>query len=102
MTCARLAELTVWLSGLLGIMGSLILVFPVLYLLSSREAEEDLDEDGDSPQSDRTERLFAKARRILWRRIRGGRRVARVFVWIGGVLLAIALILASIQGYCTL
>lgn len=100
MTCARLAELTGWLSGLLGIVGSLVLVFPVLYLLSSREAEEDLDEDGGSPQSERTERLFAKARKILWTRIRGGRRTARIFVWIGGALLAIALIVIAIQGYC--
>jgi len=100
MTCARLAELTGWLSALLGILGSLVLVFPVLYLLSSREAEEDLTDDGDARQSDRTRRLFAKARRILWTRIRGGRRTARIFVWVGGLLLGIALILVGTQGYC--
>jgi hypothetical protein len=101
MTCARLAELAGWLSGLLGIVGSLLLVFPVLYLLSSREAEEDLAEDGDARQSDRTERLFAEARKILWRRVRGGRRIARVVVWIGALLLFGALLLALTQGYCT-
>ena len=98
MTCARLAELTGWLSGVFGVIGSLILVFPVLYLLSSREAGEDLGEGG-SPQSERTERLFKKAREILWRRIHGGRRIARVFVWAGGALLAVALILVIVQGY---
>jgi hypothetical protein len=102
MTCARLSELTGWLSGVLGILGSLILVFPVLYLLSSREAEEDLGETSDPPQSKRTERLFTKARKILWERIRRGRRTARALVWIGGLLLVLALIIAGLQGYCIL
>lgn len=101
MTCARLAEFIGWISGVLGLLGSLALLFPVLYLLSSREAREDLNDDVSGPaQSERTERLFAKARKILWDRIRRGRTPARTLVWIGGVFLVFALVLAGLQGYC--
>ena len=82
MTCARLAEFIGWISGVLGLLGSLALLFPVLYLLSSREAREDLNDDVSGPaQSERTERLFAKARKILWDRIR--RAGPRLVLWYG-------------------
>ncbi|MBV9825568.1 MAG: hypothetical protein JO001_07835 [Alphaproteobacteria bacterium] len=100
MTCARVAELTGWLSGLFGILGSLVLVFPVLYLLSSREAGEDLGESGGAAHDARTERLFVKARSVLWRRLRNGRRTARTIVCLGALLLFVALMFAGFQGYC--
>jgi hypothetical protein len=98
MTPDHLSDVTGWWSEITGIVGSLLLVVPLFYLLRSREAVEDLDDDEGLDEE--TKKEIAASRSLLSDRIRRGRPVVFWTGIAGVVLLLAALVLAIVQaGY---
>jgi hypothetical protein len=95
-TPAEIAEVAGWWSEMLALAGSLCLVVPLFYLLATRDALEDLEDDSGLDR--RTAGLFRTVRGALQGHVRNGRSYVRLLTILGTVLLVLALLAAILQG----